>query len=471
MTIQTRLTRHLIAPLWAAWERSPYLAHYRRLLRSQYQSADAIAAGQLEALRRIATHAASTVPFYQERFRQAGVTPADIGTLDDFRNLPVLTKEELRAQASSLRSTAAVPQPVWCKKTSGSTGQSLAVWVDEASMQFKRACTLRADEWSGWRLGEPVAKVWGNPPYLNYGWRGRLRNALLDRACYLDTLKMNDQTLDTFTNEIRSLRPTLLFGHAHSVFLYAEYVREHCPGVFHPRGIITTAMVLHDWQRQAIETVFDCPVTNRYGCEEVSLVGCECDQHHGFHLNADSVLVEVLVDGRPARPGEPGALVITDLTNRAMPILRYQVGDVGILSERRCPCGRGLPLLERLEGRESDFLVTPAGTMISGISMTENFALLVPGVAQFQIVQEAVDQLLFRIVRTNEYGEASVAKMHTLVEELLGPAVTFRCEYLERIPPEPSGKYRFCRSAVHVPTFGRERPVSASLCPATPKKH
>src|SRR5262249_18305868 len=144
------------------------------------------------------------------------------------------------------------------------------------------------------------------------------------------------------------------------------------------------AMVLHDWQRKSIEQVFDCKVTNRYGCEEVSLIACECERHEGLHVNADGVYVEIIRNGRVARPGESGSVVVTDLTNRAMPILRYQVGDVAVVSDRRCDCGRGLPLLERLEGREADYVVTPAGELISGISLTENFAVQVPGIAQLQ---------------------------------------------------------------------------------------
>jgi phenylacetate-CoA ligase len=197
-------------------------------------------------------------------------------------------------------------------------------------------------------------------------------------------------------------------------------------------------------------------VTNRYGCEEVSLIACECERHDGLHVNADGVHVEVLRDGRPAGPGEPGSLVVTDLTNRAMPILRYQVGDVGVLAGRRCPCGRGLPLLERLEGREADYVVTPAGELISGISLTENFALHVPGVAQLQIVQETVTRFRFRIVRGPDFGAASLRSLRELVARRFGPDVHYECELVERIPQEPSGKYRFCISRVPNP-FTRVR--------------
>src|SRR5262249_14918161 len=268
-------------------------------------------------------------------------------------------------------------------------------------------------------------RIWGNPEFRSRGWRGWLRNGLLERECYLDTLHMDEAALASFARALQKKLPTLIFGHAHSVYLLAQYLKRKgepsCVSargtLYHPKGVITTAMVLHSWQRRTIEEVFDCPVTNRYGCEEVSLIACECERHHGLHVNADSVYVEILrADDSgaltcPARPGESGSVVVTDLTNRAMPIIRYQVGDVAGLSDRACPCGRGLPLLECIEGRDADYIVTPAGELISGISLTENFALQVPGVAQFQIVQETVDRFLFRLVRGPEFGPGSLQRL------------------------------------------------------------
>jgi len=388
------------------------------------------------------------VPFYRTRFDRLGLSPDAVGNFDDYRALPVLTKADIRAAGGQLLSSAHDRSRLVSKKTSGSTGVALEVFVDEASLQWKRACTLRADEWSGWRLGEPVAKVWGNPDYLRRGWRGRFRNAVLERARYLDTLKMDAAALAGFAQSLRRRPARLLFGHAHSVYLLADYLGGRGIDDIRPRGIITTAMVLHAWQRRRIEEVFRCPVTNRYGCEEVSLIACECERHDGLHINADGVYVEILRDGRPARPGEAGAVVVTDLTNRAMPLLRYQVGDVAVLEEGRCRCGRGLPLLQRLEGREADYVVTADGDLISGISLTENFALHVPGLAQLQIVQETVRKFMFRIVKGPDFGGQSLARIDSLVRERFGPGIVYTCAYVDAIPQEDSGKYRFCISKV-----------------------
>jgi phenylacetate-CoA ligase len=455
------LIRNVLGPLWAWWEGSPYLRHYRQLLPRQYDPPATVRARVWAALAGILAHAHATVPFYRRRHERLGLRPEHIRTFDDYRRLPVLTKADIRGAGTELLSDACDRAALYRKKTSGSTGVALEIYLDEASRQWKRACTLRSDEWSGWRFGESVAMVWGNPEYLRRGWRGRLRNALLDRACYLDTLRMDAADLDAFARKLRRRRPGLIFGHAHSVFLLAEYVRGAGLRGIRPRGIITSAMVLHDWQRRVIEEVFACPVTNRYGCEEVSLIACECEQHHGLHVNSDGVHVELLRDGEPVGPGEPGSVVVTDLTNRAMPLLRYQVGDVAVWSERTCPCGRGLPLLERLEGREADYVVTPGGELISGISLTENFALHVPGIAQIQIIQESLRHFRFRIVRGPDFGPASLRRLGELVAERFGGGVAHDCEFVERIPQEPSGKYRFCISRVPGPFSLRKEAVAS----------
>src|SRR5262249_4783098 len=159
-----------------------HLRHYRRLRRTQFDPSDVIRARQWARLKAIIEHAYTTVPFYRGCFEAAELSPRDIHTAEDYQRLPLLTKADIRAHGEALLSNRYDASQLHCKKTSGSTGVSLQVLVDEESMQWKRACTLRSDEWSGWRFGEPVAMVWGNPDYLKRGWRGRLRNALLERA-------------------------------------------------------------------------------------------------------------------------------------------------------------------------------------------------------------------------------------------------------------------------------------------------
>jgi phenylacetate-CoA ligase len=449
MGVRDFVCRRLTHPLWARREDRLAAARRRELDRRQFDPPAVVRARQQAALRRVLRHAAAAVPYYRALFAHLRLQPEDVATIDDLHALPPLTKTAIREHGPALLSECYRGAALTRKRTSGSTGVPLEVRLDASGLAWKRACTLRADEWSGWRRGQRVAKVWGNPEYKQFGVKGWLRNRLYDRAIHLDTLQMTPAALRHFAELLGRQRPELLFGHAHSVFLLADFLQRHNLPAYQPKGIITTAMVLHEWQRRRIEEVFRCPVTNRYGCEEVSLIACECEAHRGLHVNADSVLVETVRDGRPAPPGVPGSIVVTDLSNFAMPLIRYQIGDVGVLADRACPCGRGLPLLESIEGREADYVVTADGRLVSGISLTENFALLVPGVAQVQIVQEQVRRFRFRIVRDAGWGAASERTLADLVAERFGAGTKYECEFVDVIPQEPSGKYRFCIS--HVP--------------------
>jgi phenylacetate-CoA ligase len=449
MDILAPIVRWLIAPAWAIRDRNPYLRHYRRLLQTQFDPPAVIQHRQWERIQQLLQHAYETTRFWRRRLEAASLKPGDIRSLDDFRRIPLLTKSDLRAHQDELLSSKYDRASLQCSRTSGSTGVRVEVFKDKACCHFGGGCTLRSDEWSGWRLGERVAMIWGNPEYLKHGWRGRVRNALLERATYLDTLRIDRGMMARFAAALRQRPPSLIFGHAHSLYLFAKYL-ETCGGTdIRPRAIISSAMVLHNWERKVLENVFQCPVTDRYGCEEVGLIACECEEHRGLHVNADALYVEVLrPDGTPTRPGETGILVVTDLHNQAMPLIRYQIGDMAQRSGRDCRCGRTLPLLEKVEGRVADYVVTPRGELISGISLTENFAVLVPGIAQLQIVQEALDHFVFRIVRGPDFGSTSLEKIRGLVAERFGPDARYECDFVDRIPQEPSGKYRFCISKV-----------------------
>lgn len=433
------LNRHVIQPLVARKRRSEHLRHLRELDRSQYDSPRTVRESQLLRLQARLHHAYASVPYYRRAWDAARVHPSDVKTLDDLTHFPVLTKADIRAHNRELVSRSFDFDKLRIKKTSGSTGVPLVIRIDEPAVQWKYAATLRADQWSGWRLGQRVAKVWGNPEYQHFGLRGRLTNYFVDRAVHLDTCHLTAERVRKFTATIRRHRPGLIFGHAHSLYLLACQLKK--AGVFdvRPNGIISTAMPLHEWQRSVIEEVFGVAATNRYGCEEVSLIACECEKHHGLHVAAESVFTEVEADGK---------LLVTDLTNAAMPLIRYRIGDVVQATDRVCDCGRGLPLLETIEGRDADYVVTPSGALISGISLTENFALHITGAAQVQIVQETVTFLRIRMVTDDAFSDVSQRQIAKLVTDTFGPAMRFDVEFVDAIPQEPSGKYRFCISKV-----------------------
>lgn len=446
MRVPDPFVRLVCEPAWDLWEGSVRLRTRKELDASQWLAPTELAARQRSGLREIVRHAAATSPFYAERFAAAGIDPAAVETMADLADLPLLTKADVRGRLDDILSRSYRRADLVAAKTGGSTGEALHVFCDRRGVQRRGAAALRADGWSGWRLGQPLAAVWGNPPTAA-GWRTRLRWAIKDRVIYLDTMKIDDAAVGRFLADWRRVRPGLLYGHAHSIYILAEALRGRGETV-RPAGIVATSMMLMDHERRVIEEVCGTPVTNRYGCEEVSLIACECERHEGMHLNAEQSIVEFLRDdGSPCGPGEDGRIVVTELINRGMPMIRYEVGDRGAPSDRVCSCGRGLPLMEGLSGRTADFLRAADGSQVAGISLIENTLTRFPGIRQLQLVQERELAVDVNLVPGEGYGQDTANRLVANLRDALGVDFAVDIRLVERISQESSGKYRFsiCR--------------------------
>ena len=212
------------------------------------------------------------------------------------------------------------------------------------------------------------------------------------------------------------------------------------------RPSVSTSMMLLSNERRLIEEIFGVRVFDRYGCEEVSLIASECEKHEGLHMNIEHLYIEFLrEDGRYSGPGEPGKIVVTDLMNKAMPFIRYEVEDVGAPSDRVCSCGRGLPLMENVTGRLADFLIKKDGTKAAGISLIENTLTRVPGIDQMQIIQESMDLIVLNLVPGGSFTCAAGETVRSYLEKLFEIKVILNL--VASIKQEKSGKYRFsiCR--------------------------
>lgn len=441
------LSRHLFYPLWDIKDRSQRLREWQALEKQQWWPADRLRMLQWERLQKLLAYAVEHSPFYRDLFQAHGISPDTFQNHDDLLRIPVTTKSDIRNNLDRFISDEFDRAQLVSAKTGGSTGVSLQLFFDEACQERRNAAQLLADRWSGWDLGMKKAAVWGNPP-VTETLKQKLRHHLLDRTIYLDTMNLNDTTMGDFVQRWREEQPGAVFGHAHSIFIFACYLRDQGITDLRPKGIVATSMMLLDHERKVIEQVFDCAVTNRYGCEEVGLIACECERHDGMHLNIPHVYVEFLDgDNKPVKPGEPGKIVVTDLNNFAMPLIRYRVEDVGVYRERACSCGRGLPILERLEGRVADFLKLPDGGQVAGISLVERTLTKVPGIEQMQLIQEAENQIIINRVKGVDFTEQTDRLLIDSMREVFDDRVTLKVNDITHIPQEPSGKYRFsiCR--------------------------
>ncbi len=413
--------------------------HLKALNASQFFSPDEISALQLERLKAILRLAYNENNFYRKRFDDAGFNPETFKDFADLKKIPYLTKDDIRNSVDELFTEGYNRENTIHKRTGGSTGVPLHNYMDIDATSAKKAATQRHNAWANHLPGGYLAAVWGDTD-KKIPFKARIRNALTERAFYLDTLKFDEGQILPFIRKIKKFRPPVMMGHAHSIFRLAEYVREHNISGLKFRGIITTAMVLNPSERTVIEEVFASPVFNRYGCEELSIISSECEMHEGMHIFAEGLYVEF--DGDDTSLPRP--LIITDLLNRAMPMIRYEIGDYGIMTEGYCPCGRGLPRLKEVSGRTADFLYTPEKRPVFGISILDTFVIHIPGFKQVQIIQDKYDHLDFFIIKDERsFSETSLKKLAENVREIFGPNMKYDLRFVDKIRQTERGKYRF----------------------------
>jgi phenylacetate-CoA ligase len=438
----TWLSKHVFFPLWELKDGAHRGRYLRELSTSQWLGADTLYQHQWGRLRETVAYAFRHCPYYQQRFADIGFA----GTLQDWRDfqrLPVLSKRDIRENGDRLLSREFRREDLVETKTGGSTGVALKLYFDTRCQEMRNAAAMRSDQWAGWDIGMKVAAVWGNPPVADT-WKTKLRNLLLNRMIYLDTMNINEGSVRRFVQEWRRENPRVIFGHSHSIYILAMYLQRLDVADIRPRGIISTSMMLLEPERRVIEEVLHCPVTNRYGCEEVSLIGSECERHEGFHLNSDHVVVEFLRDdGTQAAPGEEASIVVTDLINRGMPLIRYRVEDMGVRSDRICLCGRGLPLMERVTGRQADFLKRPDGSLVAGVSLVERTLTAIPGIEQMQLVQDELHRVCVKVVKDGSFNGMSELKLRNELQAVFGDEVTIDIQYVLALDQTRSGKYRF----------------------------
>jgi phenylacetate-CoA ligase len=436
------IVRNILFPAWVWKNRSSLLRELRQMEQIQYAPATTLRQLQAERLVALVGHAYATCPFYRRKFDMAGVSPADIRSLDDTARLPITTKAEIQQCREDMISSAYRGRPLLRDMTGGSTGSPLVFHYDTVRRASRNAAVIRHNRWAGWDIGDRVALLWGAPRDAAKGLKARLRARLLDRSVFLDASSIDSERMASFANFLAAEKPKVILGYANTLALFARFLLERRLNGIRPATVVSSAEVLTEDHRMSIERALGCRVFNRYGCREFGVIASECEYHSGMHINADNLLVEVVAANRSVLDTE-GEILITDLRNLAMPMIRYRIMDRGILHSAPCPCGRGLPLLAVPGGRVTDFLLTPQGTRVSGVVMATYVITNIPGIQQIQFVQERQNSVTVRLVRGPEWNDAALAALTTKIHGFLGETIEVDTVFVDHIPQEPSGKYRF----------------------------
>jgi phenylacetate-CoA ligase len=448
--MHNKFGKYLISPLLPICNWIDTLRHFKEIENSQWLSSNEINRIQWVKLKNLLEYAYVNVPFYHRLFKSLNTTPGDISTPENFRKLPLLGKEDIRNNTSYIVSPNYPARDLMPNSTGGSTGVNLTFFNDRKNFGKVRAFDLRSRRWAGLELGDKNAILWGST--FDISLQGTLKNKIynqLVRTMFLSSYNLSEENMYVYARRILQYRPKVIVGYPSPLYHFAKFLEEKGIKGLRPRSIISSAEVLYDYQKELIESVFQCKVFNRYGCREFSTIAQECSEHLGMHINAEHVYVECLNrDGNPTAPGERGELVITDLDNYGMPFIRYSIGDIGILSERKCNCGRGLPILEKIEGRTFDIIVGVNGKAVGGTFWTLLFRTAIQGVLQFQVVQESMNEIEVKIIPDETFEEGQVNLLTKKIRAYLGEDMNIRFQIVDKIPLAKSGKSRFVISKV-----------------------
>lgn len=417
----------------------------------QWLSTARVQAAQTERLERLLSYAFKHVPYYTKLLGRFGVVSASGVKIERFRELPFLDKPTIRANFATITSDEAAALRARPNRTGGSTGEPLEVLQGRDEVRVTGGAVQRLFyEWHGVKPGDREVKLWGSTRDL-FSKGGFSVDAFRERVfgiTLLDAFQMTPARMAHYIEIINKIRPAVLRGYSSNLFELAEFAEQQGLPFDPPGRVFSSAGTLYPHLRAKMEKVFRCRVYNHYGSREVHAVAMECPAADGLHISAYTQYVEVLDDdGQPCPPGVDGNLIITNLLNLAMPLVRYRIGDRGSLAEGSCSCGRGLPRLARVSGRRVDCFWTNEGRMIPG----EYFIYLL-GVhvdenpfKKYQVVQRALDGVLYRLVlrpglRLSETLRRTIEADTRLV---MGDQCQVSFELLDDIPPAASGKYSF----------------------------
>ncbi len=407
------------------------------LFDSQWWSRADLEEYQDERLRELIRHAFDNVPYYNDLFKRCKLTPGDIRSQRDLHKIPFLTKDLIRQNFPHRLAARNIPAAqTIAKASSGSTGEPLRYALSKDSYGFKIACFLRGWYWMGYRLGDRYVK-------LSVHSRGNTEKKIQDRinnCVYVNSPYLTNENVHDCLGQIIRSRAKFIRGYPTVLDVFARHLENGSGERYVPVAISTNGEPLYPVQRKNIEERFLCPVFDSYSAEGVSVM-MECPTHQTYHVASEYGITEVLKDGEPVEEGV-GEIVGTDLHNYAMPFIRYQVKDIGTVKKKTCACGRGLPLFERIEGRDTDILVTPSGKHITFYFFAVYF-MWNEGVEMFQLRQHQPDQMTLKLVPTALFKKQMKDRIHDDIIRHIGEDVHLDVEVVDDIPLTSSGKRRF----------------------------
>lgn len=397
---------------------------------------------QWERLKKLISYVYDNIPFYRERLDSHGISPREIRTFEDFRRLPLLTKKDIRENGSML-SPAYRRVKFTIAKTSGSTGTPLSIRMSQRSWAYHHANIIRALSWHKLDYFSREARIGSQSTNPIKKIQSKFTNIVSNRI-FLPASNLNDEQLERFFKKIHRFKPLFIYGYPTTLFRLAKFIKENghdCE--LSLRFAVSHGEELEGYQRELIQDTLKCRVINGYGAAEVGIIAYECPGGN-MHIPAESIYVEVIESEGEYEDGIK-EIAVTDLHNYAMPLLRYRIGDLGILSDSKCSCDRQLPIFSIIKGKIRDIIETPDGRSVHTVIFNSIFKdLLARGgkVDEWQVIQKSNSSFSVNIVRGNGFNDSHLSFLADRFHRYLGAQVQIDFKFLDEIKRHPSGKFR-----------------------------
>jgi len=449
-TVGAYIRRNVVFPVYCKHiKHAKVLQYYQQLQKHQWATREEISNNQRKKLYALILYASQNIPYYQRVIKEHQISFSEDTIFTDIKKFPLLTKDIIRKNFDKLYKFR---DKTYYKNTSGgSTGEPIILYQDSNYFAWNTATKVLFDEWAGRKIGERMVTIFGTLQDFSksgQAFKFYLRQQL-SGITILNASRMTKKDKYQHVQRINRIKPSIIFTYNYEL---SRFIQEHHLSVYSPKAVMTTGSVLFPEVQARIEKVFRAPVFNCYGSREVGSVACNCEKSNGSHLIPAIHYLEILDHhGKEVKPGEAGNIIVTLLTNYTMPLIRYKIGDVGILSEKDCPCGRELPLLKKVTGRISSRFKNKFGDFINA-GLFYSLFYFKENIRQFQVVQETTDLILINLVliEKNRLGEMDkfFKENNQKIWKVMGHQITIKYNIVDEIEPSPSGKYMHVFSKV-----------------------
>jgi phenylacetate-CoA ligase len=412
--------------------------------KTQWSSIEDIQLLQFEKIQRLLETAYKCNPFYRKRFDSVKFNPKSFREIEQITQIPVLSKNDLRSNyQNGLITRSKDAQKGFDGATGGSTGVPTQFSISKTSAEYRTARSLRYQKWNGYLLGERRGYIWGVPKVRTQVNRAYnfLVNTLMN-SVWLNAWKLNERDMLTFFEIINRQQLKLLEGYANAVYLFARFLIDNDLQLEYPLQTVLSAEKCSIDDRRTITKVFGIEPIDRYGTREFGAIAQECPRRKGLHISAESFFLESMKSQEGVEK-----LLVTSLDNLYMPFIRYEIGDTSQFTDRSCKCGRGLPLIDEITGRITDFIKTSEGSATSGTLFVHNLRHY-DYIEDYQLIQWTLNEIELKLVVSKEMPYIDEKRIKESIMQYLPKSMKIDLSFVEYIERPESGKRMFVISHV-----------------------